>query len=141
VRRAWTVVVAGALATSIAAPASASDATLKRTFVRGVAQLQAQNAPVPARRDAQLQVTLRRLRADRPSTAAGRRGRELALEGFAWMRRRVQAQLRLIRNDSGNVEAAIRDAMEADRCLRRAAPLLRAAGRAFGVHVGKLDGR
>jgi hypothetical protein len=141
VRRAWTLVLAGSLASAAATPAVASDATLKRTFVRGVAQLRAQSAPVPARRDAQLQVTLRRLRADRPSTEAGLRGRDLAIEGFTWMRRRVQAQLRLIRNDSGNVEAAIRDAMEADRCLRRAAPLLRAAGRAFGVHVGKLDGR
>jgi hypothetical protein len=139
VRRAWTLVLAGSLATSAATPAAASDATLKRAFVRGVAQLRESKAP--ARRDAELRVTLGRLRADRPSTPAGRRGRTLALEGFTRMRRRVQAQLRLIKNDSGNVEAAIRDARRADRCLVRAAPLLRAAGRAFGVRVGKLDGR
>jgi predicted exporter len=138
-RRAWTVILAGALAASTAPSAAASDATLERTFVRGVAQLRAPVAP--ARLDAQLQVTLRRLRADRPSTASGRRGRSLAVDGFTWMRRRVQAQLRLIRNDSGNIEAAIRDAKRADRCLERGARLLRAAGRAFGIRVGKLDGR
>jgi hypothetical protein len=57
------------------------------------------------------------------------------------MRRRVQAQLALIKNDSGNIEAAIRDAKRADRCLERGARLLRAAGRSFGIRVGKLDGR
>jgi hypothetical protein len=139
VRRAWTVVLAGALATSTAAPATASDATLERTFVRGVAQLRAPE--VPQRLDAQLRRTLRRLREDHPSTAAGRRGRGLAVEGFTWMRRRIQAQLALIANDSGNIEAAIRDAKRADRCLERGASLLRAAGRSFGIRVGKLDGR
>jgi hypothetical protein len=139
VRRAWALVLAGTLATAAAAPADASDATLKRAFVRGVAQLRVPVAP--ARLDAQLQATLRRLLADRPSTGAGRRGRDLAVEGFTWMRRRVQAQLAIIRNDSGSVEAAIRDAKRADRCLARAAPLLRAAGRTFGVRVGKVDGR
>jgi hypothetical protein len=139
VRRAWTVVVAGALATSTAAPAAASDTTLKRTFVRGIAQVRAPLAP--ARRDAELRRTLRRLRGDTPSTATGSRGRRLAVDGFTWMRRRAQAQLALIRNDSGNIEAAIRDAKRADRCLERGATLLRAAGRALGVRVGKLDGR
>jgi hypothetical protein len=137
--RTWTLVLAGAVATSVAVPAAASDATLERTFARGLAQLRAPAAP--ARRDAQLRVTLRRLRVDRPTTAAGRTGRSLSLAGFTWMRRRVQAQRALIRNDSGNVEAAIRDAKRADRCLERGASLLRAAGRVFGVRVGKLDGR
>ena len=138
-RRAWTVIVAGAVAASTAPAAAASDATLERTFVRGVALLRAPSPPT--RLDAQLRRTLQRFRDDGASTAAGRRGRELAIEGFTWMRRRVQAQLALIRNDSGNIEAAIRDAMRADRCLERGARLLRAAGRAFGVRVGKVDGR
>ena len=137
--RAWTVVLAGALATSTASPATASDATLESTFARGVAQLRA--PAVPTRRDAQLRRTLGLLRADHASTATGRRGRSLAVEGFTWMRRRVQAQLALIANDSGNIEAAIRDAKRADRCLERGARLLRAAGRSFGIRVGKLDGR
>lgn len=133
------MVVAGALAMSTAIPATASDATLERTFVHGVAQLRA--PAVPTRRDAQLRRTLRLLRADHASTAAGRRGRSLAVDGFTWMQRRVQAQLALIANDSGNIEAAIRDAKRADRCLERGARLLRAAGRSFGIRVGKLDGR
>jgi hypothetical protein len=139
VRWAWTVVLVGALATWTAPAALASDAAIKRTLAAGVAQLRA--PALPARHDAQLRVTLRRLRADMPSTAAGRRGQRLALEGFTWMRRRVQAQLAMIRNDSGSVEAAIRDAQRADRCLARGARILRAAGRALGVRVGTIDGR
>jgi hypothetical protein len=139
VRRAWTVVLLGTLATWTSPAAVASDATIKRTFAAGVAQLRA--PAVPARHDTQLRVTFRRLRADTPSTAAGRRGQRLALEGFTWMRRRVQAQLAIMRNDSGSVEAAIRDAERADRCLVRGARLLRAAGRALGVRVGTIDGR
>jgi hypothetical protein len=133
------VVLAGALATSTATSAAASDATLERTFVRGVAHLRAPGAP--KRLEVRLRRTLRLLREDHASTAAGRKGRSLAVEGFTWMRRRVQAQLALIANDSGNVEAAVRDAKRADRCLERGASLLRAAGRAFGVRVGKVDGR
>jgi hypothetical protein len=139
VRRAWTVVLAGAIATFAPAAAAASDASIKRSFVEGLAQVRAPSTP--GRLDAELRRTLHRLRADTPSSAAGRRGRSLAVQGFVWLRRRVQAQLAMTRNDSGNVEAAIRDAVRADRCLARAAVLLRSAGRALEVRVGKIDGR
>ena len=42
--------------------------------------------------------------------------------------------------DSGKLEAAVRDARRSDRYLNRGAALLRAAGRAFGVKVGLLNG-
>jgi hypothetical protein len=139
VRRAWTVVLAGAIAASAPPLAGGSDATLERTFVRGIAQLRAASAP--QRLDTALRRTLQRLREDRGSTPTGRRGRSLAVAGFMWMRRRVQAELAMQMNDSGNVEAATRDAQWADRCLARGAALLRAAGRQFGIRVGTIDGR
>ncbi len=44
------------------------------------------------------------------------------------------------RNNSDNVEAATWDAIRADRSLTRGTNLLRAAGRALGLHVGSLNG-
>lgn len=46
-----------------------------------------------------------------------------------------------INNDSGNIEAATRDAKRADHYLNGGASRLRAAGRAFGLRIGKLNGR
>jgi len=46
----------------------------------------------------------------------------------------------MIKNDSGNLEASVTDAKRSDRALKRGAGLLRAAGRAFGVRIGKLNG-
>ena len=43
-------------------------------------------------------------------------------------------------NEEGNIERAVRDAVRADRYLDRGARLLRAAGRALGIRVGKLNG-
>ena len=42
--------------------------------------------------------------------------------------------------DSGNLEASVKDAKRADRYLNRGADLLRAAGRSFGISIGKLNG-
>ena len=131
--------LAALLAALGASSATASDATVRRELLQGVAQIR---APQTARKlDGQLVRTLARLRADRASTPAGRRGRMLAIDGFAWTRRGIQAQLDLVANDSGNIEAAIRHAKQADRYLAKGADLLRAGGRALGVRIGKLNGR
>ena len=52
----------------------------------------------------------------------------------------IDSQLAMLRNDSGRLEGAVRDAKKADRYLNRGATLLRAAGRAFNVRIGKLNG-
>jgi hypothetical protein len=69
---------------------------------------------------------------------ASARGRRLEITGFASTLRGVDAQIDLIENDSRKLEAAVRAAAKADRYRTRGANLLRAAGRALGVDIGKL---
>ena len=137
-RKAWFVASAVA-ALALAVPAAeASDAAVERDLGRGVAQIRTTHSrPVLVTR---LAATLKRLRADTASTAAGRMGRTLAIQGFTWTRRGIRTQLDLVANDSGNIEAAVRDAVRADKQLDRGARLLRAAGRALGVRVGRING-
>ena len=71
---------------------------------------------------------------------SARRGREFALRGFEATLKGVRSQLDFSENDSGEVAAATRDAKRADRYLRRGASWLRAAGRAFGLRIGELNG-
>jgi hypothetical protein len=132
------VAAAAVLAATLAAPAAGSDGSLVHTLRQGVAQIR--RPQTQQRLDAALAQTLARLRADTASTAAGRRGRRLAIRGFTWTRKGIRAQLDMRANDSGNVEAATRDAKRADRCLGRGAAVLRAAGRAFGLRIGSLNG-
>jgi hypothetical protein len=107
---------------------------VKDEFVRGIDQIRASRGAKELH--AQLGQTLANLRRARSATP----GRRLAIQGFAATLRGVQAQVDLIENDSGNLEAAVRDAAEADRYRSRGANLLRAAGRALGVSVGQLKG-
>jgi hypothetical protein len=132
------VVAAGAAAAIVAAPAGASDATVKEGLVRGVAQIRASQGAKTL--EAQLVRTVARLRSDRGSTALGRTGRRLAIQGFGWTLKGVETQLDLVANDSGNIEAAVRDAKRADRYLEKGADLLRSAGRVLRVRVGTLNG-
>ena len=113
---------------------SSSSALVKDEFVRGIEQIRASRDAKNLH--AQLGQTLANLRRTRSATP----GRRLAVEGFVATLRGVQAQVDLIENDSGNLEAAVRDAAEADRYRARGADLLRAAGRALGIRVGKLKG-
>jgi hypothetical protein len=133
------VVAVGVLAVLLPACARASDASVKATLLRGVAQIR--HVRPAEKLDRQLVRTLRSLRRDRASTPAGRRGRRLAIAGFTWTRMGLKAQLDFINNDSGNIEAATRDAKRADHYLNGGASRLRAAGRAFGLRIGKLNGR
>jgi hypothetical protein len=107
---------------------------VKDEFVRGIDQIRASRGAKELH--AQLGQTLANLRRARSATP----GRRLAVQGFAATLRGVQAQVDLIENDSGNLEAAVRDAAEADRYRTRGATLLRAAGRALDVSVGGLGG-
>jgi hypothetical protein len=113
---------------------SSKSPSVKEAFVRGVDQIRASHDAKTLR--TQLVQTLESLHREPSATP----GRQLALDGFAATLRGVQAQVDLIENDSGNLEAAVRDAAEADRYRTRGATLLRAAGRALGIRVGRLKG-
>jgi len=52
----------------------------------------------------------------------------------------VDAQIDFIENDRGQIEAATRDAIKANRHKERGADLLRTAGRELDVTVGRLRG-
>ena len=116
----------------------ALDRAVKETVERGVAQLREPQTTEQLHED--LVHTLRQLRGEHASTATGRKGRALAIGGFTWMLRGIDARLEMTRNDSGNLEASVRDAKRADRALRKGARLLRAAGSSLGIRIGKLNG-
>jgi hypothetical protein len=84
--------------------------------------------------------TFAKLEHDRATTAAGRRARSLTAEGLRSSLGALQSNIAFAENDSGNIEAATRDAVRADRLWRRAAKLLRSAGRVLGLRVGRLRG-
>lgn len=112
---------------------SSSSPSVRDEFVRGIEQIRGSHDA--KKLHAQLGQTLASLR--RSNATPGRR---LAIQGFAATLRGVQAQVDLIEKDSGNLEAAVRDAAEADRYRTRGANLLRTAGRALGIRVGELKG-
>ena len=107
----------------------AADSPVKRDLLRGVAQIRSTHDP--KRLHAEVEQTFASLRRDRASTAAERRARRLAIEGFAAELKGLRSRLDFTENDSGNVAAATRDAVRADRYLTRAASRLRAARRAL----------
>jgi hypothetical protein len=127
-----------AAAGALVSPAGASNATVKASLLRGVAQIRGTHDM--KKLDRKLVRTIASLRRDRASTSAGLRGRTLAIAGFTWTLRGVKARRAFEENDSGNIEAAIRDARRADRYFTRGANRLRAAGRAFGLRIGKIRG-
>jgi hypothetical protein len=130
------VLVAGCGSAKPSGPGT--DGSVKDHLLRGVAQIRTTHDLKKLR--GQLVRTLATLREDRPRTAAGRRARQLAIQGFAWTLKSIESTLDFTENDSGNVEAATRDAKRAYHSLERSANLLRAAGRAVGLRIGKLNG-
>ena len=84
---------------------------------------------------AKLGTTIARLRATEDGEA-----RRLALRGFEATLHGVQKRIDFVENDRGNIDAATRDARQADAALRRGARLLRKAGRLLDVRVGTLNG-
>jgi len=117
---------------------SGSDSAIRRTLERGAAQIGEPQTATQLHHN--LERTISRLGSERAATAPGRKARALAIQGFTWALRSVEARLEMTRNDSGNLEASVRDAQRADRDMRRGAGFLRAAGRALGVRIGKLNG-
>jgi hypothetical protein len=117
---------------------TASDAKIEQAFLRGVGQIQ-EPRTTEALHDRLIEI-LGSLRATRPSTAEGDNGKTLATRGFEWTLRGVDSRLEITRNDSGSLEASVEDAKRSDRQMKRGAKLLRAAGRAFGVRIGKVNG-
>lgn len=126
------------LALATGCSSSDSDSTLRTTFRRGVDQIRSSTSATTLRHE--LRRTLASIRLEHPSSDAGRRGRRLAIAGFEQTLRGVEAQIDFSENDSGELEAAARDAMRAERHKQRGANLLRAAGRALDVSVGRLPG-
>ena len=130
---------AALLALLLVAGCGSSDTSVRRDLLRGVAQIRLTH---DARKlQTELRRTLASLRRDRASTAAERRAKELATRGFEATLAGVQSQIDFYENDSGNIEAATRDALRADRSRARGARLLRAAGRALGLRIGSLGDR
>lgn len=117
---------------------SAADTGVKRSLLRGVAEIRGSQNAKSLR--GKLGRTLARIRHERGSTTAGRKGRRLAIQGFTWTLKGIDSQLAMLRNDSGRLEGAVRDAKKADRYLNRGATLLRAAGRTFDIRIGVLNG-
>jgi hypothetical protein len=117
---------------------SMSETKVRQTFLRGIGEIK---EPQTAQElHGRLVRTLASLSSTDTTTTAGGRGKALATGGFAWTLRGIDARLEMARNDSGNLEASVHDAERSDRALRRGARLLRAAGRALDVHVGRLNG-
>ena len=120
------------------APKRNSDAAVKQSLARGIELIRSTHDPKELH--AKLVVALTSLRSERGSTGSGRFGRALAIDGFEATLKGLQARIDFASNDSGNIEAATRDAKRADRFLRQGAESLRRAGRALGVRVGMLNG-
>ena len=130
---------AALLALLLVAGCGSSDTSDRRDLLRGVAQIR--HTHDARKLQTELRRTLASLRRDRASTAAERRAKELATRGFEATLAGVQSQIDFYENDSGNIEAATRDALRADRSRARGARLLRAAGRALGLRIGSLGDR
>lgn len=118
--------------------ASTSNGELRAALLRGVAQIRGTHDEVKLR--VTVLHTLAHLRSVRASTPVDVGARRLAIRGFASTLRGIESRLAFAQNDSGNVEAATRDARRADRSLKEGANLIRAAGRRLGIEVGSLNG-
>jgi len=115
-----------------------SDTAVKETLEGGVAQISASQTTEQLHDD--LVRTLAKLRTQHASTAAGHTAKGLAIQGFSWTLRGVEARLEITTNDSGNLEASVHDAKRADQDMRKGAGYLRAADRALGLRIDSLNG-
>jgi hypothetical protein len=116
---------------------STADASIKQDLLRGVGQIRVTHDR--KKLDVKLRGVVASLRRAHGSTLETRRARESAIQGFELTRKGIRSLLDFSENDRGNIEAATRDAKRADRYLTRGADRLRAAGRAFGIQIGKLN--
>jgi hypothetical protein len=114
------------------------DRSIRQDLVRGVRAIRTTHDR--HRLHAELVRLVAHLRRFHGTTETARHGQELALQGFEATLKGTRSQLDFVENDSGNVAAATRDAKRADHYLRLGANRLRAAGRAFGLRIGELNG-
>ena len=115
-----------------------ADRSIEQDLLRGVREIRVTHDR--KKLHAELGHLLAHLRRAHATTASARRGKELALQGFAATLKGVRSQLDFSENDSGEVAAATRDAKRADLYLRRGANRLRAAGQVLGLRIGEIDG-
>ena len=120
---------AAALALLLVAGCGSSGSAVERDLRRGIDQIRHTRDAKKLR--SELRGTLARLRRDEASGAAERRARALAIRGFEATLDGVQGRIDFVDNDRGNIEAATRDALRADRNRAKSARLLRAAERAL----------
>jgi hypothetical protein len=111
---------------------------VKRDLLQGISQIRGTHDYEKLR--PRVARTITRLRQDRAPTAAARRAKDLAIQGFGSTLRGVDSEIDFVENDRGEIRAATRDAERATRSLKRGAELLRAAGRILGVRVGTING-
>jgi hypothetical protein len=137
-RVAWAATACVLLALPAGCGSSGSDAAVRATFRHGIEQIRTSAGATALRQH--LRHTLADLRGEQASSDTARRGRRLAIAGFEQTLEGVDAQIDFSENDSGELEAAARDAMRAERHKKRGADLLQAAGRALNVPVGRLPG-
>ena len=118
--------------------ASTADVSVKHDVMRGVEEIWSTHDR--KRLHAQLGRIIASLRGERGSTSVVERARRLALVGFELTQKGVRSQIDFAENDSGEVAAAARDAMRADRYLKRGAHRIRMAGLLLGARIRELDG-
>jgi hypothetical protein len=121
---------AAALALLLVAGCGSSGSAVERDLRRGMTQIRTTRDAKKLR--AELRGTLAKLRRDDASGPEERRARALAIRGFEATLDGLQGRIDFVDNDSGNIEAATKDALRADRGMARGARLLRAASRALG---------
>jgi hypothetical protein len=115
-----------------------SDAAVRTALLQGVSQIR--HTHDLDELHARLTRARGRLRSALSATADGRRARGLALRGLTSTLRGIESELAFMRNDSGNLSGATRDAMQTVHSRTQGAKLLRAAGRVLGLRLGSLDG-
>jgi hypothetical protein len=120
---------AAVVALVLLAGCGSSSSAVERDLRRGTAQIRSTRDAKKLR--VELRGTLARLRRDPALTAAERRAKRLAVAGFVATLSGIVSQIDFYDNDSGNIEAATRDALRADRFRARGARLLAAARRAL----------
>jgi hypothetical protein len=118
---------AAVLALVLLAGCGSSSSAVERDLRRGMAQIRTTHDAKKLR--AELRGTLARLRRDPASTAAERRAKRLAVAGLVATLSGIESLIDFYDNDSGNIEAATRDALRANRFRARGARLLAAARR------------
>jgi hypothetical protein len=122
-------VAAAALALLLVAGCGSSSSAVERDLDRGMAQIRTTHDAKKLR--AELRDTLARLRRDHASGPEERRAQALAIRGFEATLTGLESLIAFYANDSGNIEAATRDALRANRNRAKGARLLRAARRAL----------